>query len=133
MKVKANSSTARLLHALNSNKWVSVSEIKRRTQINSLSSRVNDLRKKGLTIEHREVKGKARADLRHQYRWIGKPSDPVLPPLDPAVDRITLNRDEVPRDPEHRFRIYITDENNKLHLMGTAATESKLGVELCRL
>ena len=128
---RVGSQSSRILDALKDGKWTSINEIHRRAGTSRLNSRVSDLRKQGFKIEHREVKGKPRASLRHQYRLVDRPA--ILPDPGTAKDRWTLDRDKTPRDVKRRYRIYIVNERNKLLLMATAPTEEKVGVEICRL
>lgn len=130
MTVKPGSQAARILNALRDGTWVSVSEIHRRAGSSRLNSRISDLRKQQYEIQHREVAGKGRASLRHQYRLVSAPG----PLPDPGeIPRESLSRDATPRDKDRRYRIYVTTETNKLLLMATAATEEQVGVEICRL
>lgn len=135
-KIKPGSQGARILNALRDARWTSVAEVHRRAGTSRLNSRVSELRKRGFTIEHRVVKGKARASLAHQYRLIDPPRvlpSPETPDGKGKIERDTLDRDAIPRDKPHRFRLYILDEKNKLELMATASTEEQVGVEICRL
>lgn len=129
-KIGDGSQAARILHALRTGKWVSIAEIQRHTGPSRLNSRIADLRKRGFEIEHRVVKGKSKASLRHQYRLLNPPEKFPDPG---AMPRDDLDRDATPRNKEKRFRIYIVNETNELLLMATAATEEQVGVEICKL
>jgi len=106
-------------HALNKKRgnWMSVAEIHRRVGPMRLNSRISELRKHGYTIEHRTVKGKPRASLTHQYRLVDGPD---LPVQSDGPERTVLNRNTVPRDQQHRFRIYRVFRG-ELELVATTA------------
>lgn len=105
MAVKPGTQGARVLHALRDGRWHSVAEIHRRAGTMRLNSRVSELRKHGFNIEHRVVTGKPRQALAHQYRLINVtdvPDDIVAN----GPHQTQLNRDEVERTPQTRYRLY---------------------------
>jgi len=133
--IKAGSDGARILNAFRGNAWISLSEIHRRAGVStSFNATIARLRKQGWKIEHRTVTGRSRPTLANQYRLL-KPWPAEMPAaLEEGVKvKRGLNRDDVPRNAENRFRIYVVDDRNKLLLMGTAPTEQELGSEICRL
>jgi len=128
-RVRGNSQNARILRALAGGRWVTTSELYRRCGGMVLHSRVSELRGYGYELEHDTVPGRVGA-LGHRYRLLGNPEIPEVVTQHPPG--VVLARDEVPRDPDHRFRIYrmIYDE---LELVGTAATAIGVGSEFIRL
>lgn len=128
--VKQGSQCAKLLRALSDNNWHSLADLHRRAGPMIVHSRISDLRKKhGYEIEHRHVEAK-RAALSSQYRLVGEATG--LPP-DPTTHdgqpRLVLDRDSVPRDAEHRYRIYrvIAGESE---LVAAVANATEIGNKL---
>lgn len=103
--VKPNSQNARILRALSKGKWVTVAEIHRRAGTSRLNSRISELRKYGYEIEHETVPGKTGA-LGHRYRLVNPPSQTELATLIEPIEFSGLSREEVPRNMDHRYRIY---------------------------
>lgn len=129
--IRPGSQNARILRVLAKGKWVTVSEIHRRAGTSRLNSRVSELRKQGYEIEHMKVAGKAGA-LGHRYRLLNPPSATELATIIDPVEFTGLPRDEIPRNMEHRFRIYrqVYDE---IDLVATATTEEDVGVAIIAL
>lgn len=129
--VKPNSQNARILRALSRGTWVSVAEIHRRAGTSRLNSRISELRNYGYEIEHGTVPGKTGA-LGHRYRLVNPPSATELATFIDPVEFSGLPRDEVPRNRDHRFRIYrqLYDE---IDLVATATTAEDVGVAIIAL
>lgn len=131
LMVKPNSQNARILRVLADGKWKTTAAIHRKAGTSRLNSRISELRKYGYEIEHGKVLGKA-GPLGHRYRLINPPAQTELARLVDLDASPGLPRDEVPRNEEHRFRIYrmIYDE---LDLVATASTPEDVGVALITL
>lgn len=132
--IRAQSQNARILRALSDGRWHSVAQIHRKAGPTRLNSRVSELRSKhGFQIEHERLPGR-RGALGHRYRLLNPPAAAELIALfDPhPAPVLTLVRSEVPRDLEHRYRIYrmVYDE---LELLGTAAEPEDLGFVIIQL
>lgn len=131
--VKPNSQNARIIKVLADGKWKTTAAIHRKAGPGRLNSRISELRRYGYEIEHGKVPGKS-GPLGHRYRLLNPPTQTELARLiDLEVrDERSLPRDEVPRNPEHRYRIYrmIYDE---LDLVATASTPEDVGVALITL
>lgn len=127
--IRAGSQNARIIRALGNGHWTTVSEIHRRAGPSRLNSRISELRKKGYQIEHQP---RGNGPLGHVYRLLNPPSEEELARLAPEKPVPRLDRDEVPRDETHRFRIYrqIYDE---IDLVATATTAEDVGVALVTL
>lgn len=126
MAVKANSHAARILRALSDGKWHTTAKLQRASGHGSLSSRISELRGRGYVIEHQRLP--KHGTLGHRYRLVDGPEIPATP----EEERPTLDRDSVPRTPEHRFRIY-RQRYDELELVGTAPSEQALGSVLINL
>lgn len=96
-----------------------------------LNSRISELRKYGYEIEHEKIDGK-NGSLGHRYRLLNPPSQTVLATLVDLDHHGSIPREEIPRNPEHRFRIYrmVYEE---LDLVATASTPEEVGVALITL
>lgn len=132
--IKAQSQNARILRALADGRWHSVAQIHRRAGTSRLNSRVSELRSKhGFTIEHERLPGRNGA-LGHRYRLVNPPPAAELKALfDPhPAPVLTLVRDEIPRNLEHRYRVYrmVYDE---LELLGTASEPEEVGLVIIQL
>jgi hypothetical protein len=130
MTVKANSQNAKILRALSDGGWHTTAAIHRKVGSCRLNSCISKLRKKGFMIIHEPVPGKT-GPLGHRYRLENPPTKTDLERLF-APKQPTLDRDKVPRDKAHRYRIYrlVDDE---LDLGGSAATGNGVISELRRL
>lgn len=131
MSVKPGSQNSRILRALADGRWRTVAEIHRRAGTSRLNSRVSELRKHGYVIKHETV-GKGIGALGHQYRLLNPPTASELEVLVGELIPTTVPREEVPRDPDHRYRIYrqIYDE---LDLVGSAKDAEGIGWALISL
>jgi hypothetical protein len=131
MTVRPGSQNARILRALSKGTWVTVAEIHRRAGTSRLNSRVSELRKYGYEIEHETVPGKV-GSLGHRYRLLNPPSPTELARIIDPIEFPGLPRDEVPRNKDHRFRIYrqLYDE---IDLVATATTAEDVGVAIITL
>lgn len=129
---------ALIVRALADGRWHSAAEIRRRVGPAVISTQISRLRRDhGLEIERRFVKGKERNELANQYRLRNAPA--ILPeaPAPEVVEhrvstptlRTILDRDSVPRTPEHRYRIYRLIRN-ELELAATAPTKEQVGVKI---
>ena len=131
MKLKPDSQNARVLRVLSDGRWHTGSNVQRRSGANRLNSRISELRARGFEIESERIGGAGL--LSHRYRLLKTVAVEGL--VTPRRLDDVLDRETVPRDLEHRFRVYrcILDE---LELVGTAATPEDLGwliVQLGRL
>lgn len=135
MAVNADSQNGRILNVLRDGEWHSAAEIMLLANSGRLNSRISELRRRyGYVIEHRIGIAQHR-DGAHQYR-LGLGASPALPEFPSLVTRtprVTLDRDSIPRDDAHRYRIYVLDENENLLLVGSAPTPTWLGVKLIEL
>lgn len=130
--IRPNSQNARILRALSGGTWVTVAEIHRRAGTCRLNSRISELRKHGYAIEHETVAGKT-GSLGHRYRLQNPPSAAELAAIiDPIEFPGGLPRDEVPRNPEHRFRIY-RQHYDEIDLVATATTAEDVGAAIIAL
>ena len=133
MTIRPNSQNARIVRVLADGKWKTTAAIHRKAGTCRLNSRISELRAYGYEIEHGKVPGKT-GPLGHRYRMLNPPTQSELARIvDLQVrDDRGLVREEIPRLPEHRFRIYrmIYDE---LDLVATASTPEDVGVALITL
>jgi hypothetical protein len=95
-----------------------------------VNSRVSELRRRGYRIEHRTNRGAGA--LAHSYRLRDRLESDLIESLAATNGAPALDRDAIPRDLDHRYRIYrmVYDE---LELVGTARTKTALGGEIIRL
>lgn len=133
MSVTPNSQCARILRVLADGRWHSMSEIHRRAGNCVLHSRISDLRlRHGYMIEHDHVKAKSAA-LANRYRLLTPITREEVARLVTRAQEIpTLDRASVPRDPDHRYRIY-RQVYSELQLVGTAKSEFGVGSKLVEL
>lgn len=131
MKVKPNSQNARVLRVLADGKWKSSAAITRKSGATRLNSRLAELRAHGFQIEHRPVPGKT-GPLAHKFRMLNPPSLAELATVIDIEEEDLLARDEVPRTPAHRYRVYRM-AYDKLGLMATATTSADVGDALIAL
>ena len=132
MPLKPNSQNARILRVLSDGKWKTSAALQRKAGMSRLNSRISELRKHGYEIEHEKSSGKS-GPLGHRYRLLNPPSQAELATLidlEPEVEGLV--RDDIPRTPEHRFRIYRM-VYDKLDLVATASTPEFVGVALVTL
>lgn len=121
IKVKKDSQNARILRVLSDGRWHTGSNLQRRSGAKRLNSRISELREGGYEIESERIGGVGL--LSHRYR-MPKPFrevDALVTKREPELDR-----EMVPRDIEHRFRVYRC-ELDELELVGTAASPEDLG------
>lgn len=131
MALRPNSQNARVLYVLSDGKWKTSAALQRKTGVARLNSRIADLRKVGFRIAHNVIPGKT-GPTAHRYRLLNPPSQAELARLIDLPPRDGLPREDVPRNKEHRYRIYrmIYDE---LDLVATATTPEDVGVALITL
>jgi len=129
--IRPNSQNARILRALSSGRWVTTSELHRRCGLVILHSRVSELRKQGYVIEHETVEGKS-GSLGHKYRLLNAQLPAEIASFSDRTPVESLPRDEVPRDPEHRYRLYRM-QYDEVDLVGTAPTAEEVGVAIVKL
>jgi len=122
MRLKPDSQNSRVLRVLADGRWHTGSNVQRRSGANRPNSRISELRARGFQIESERIAGAGL--LGHRYRLVEPVAVEGLVTPRPSDD--VLDRETVPRDLEHRFRVYrcILDE---LDLVGTAATPEDLG------
>lgn len=146
MALRADSQNGQIITLLKERGgWVNVADLHRRAGTSCVvNSRISELRNKhGYKIEHRVEPGKTRAALANQYRLLDSPNATpvgretkrpaaVAEKITFGPPRTILNRDLVPRDSAHRFRIYRL-YRGELELAGYAPTEGKLGPVLCAM
>lgn len=133
--VRPNTQCARILHALADGRWHSVAEIHRKAGTSRLNSRISDLRlMHGYVIEHDTGGTGKTASTKHRYRLLTPMSEWEVRRLvtfdAPPVE--VLDRKEIPRDDQHRFRIYrmVYDE---LELLATAPDAYSVGLVIVEL
>jgi biotin operon repressor len=137
MTVRPNSQNARILRVLADGGWHSTAAIHRKAGSSRLNSRVSELRAQGYEIEHGRIDGK-KGPLGHRYRLLNPPPATELarlidPEVDPvALKAIGLDRDSIPRNSDHRYRIYrmVFDQ---LDLVATASDGPNLGEAILTL
>ena len=116
----------RVLRVLADGQWHTTAEIHRRAGTMRLNSRIAELRKKGREIECEHLPRKT-GPRAYRYRWMNAPT------LPPAVNGDAPLEPEVPRTPEHRFRIYVVPRYEEQELIATAPTPAMVGIRLCEL
>jgi len=134
--ITPGSQNARVLAVLWDGKRHSVPEIHRRAGTMRLNSRISELRGHGCEIKMtRNPKRKGAAS--YGYTLLSTP--PTLePPAEQAEWARMLadaeqRRHSIPRDAEHRFRLYGVRDGDVLDILGSAATPADLGVLLVEL
>lgn len=119
---------SRILAVLGDGSWHSTAEIHARAGYSRLNSRISDLRKQGNQIEHRHVQG-LQGTRAHLYRWNNPTPGLTLPKLGPPA----LVNDEIPRDLEHRYRIYCVPRYGQQTLIGWGATGAEVFEKLVEM
>lgn len=134
--IRPDSQNGRILAALASGRWQTTRTIHAKAGTCRLNSRMAELRRHGYRIEHERVPGVADGPRAHRYRLVGTPGGQPIIDLahDLAARAAAVDAIEIPRDPEHRYRIYAATEDGVL--VGPVATcpdEESVGVAICTL
>jgi hypothetical protein len=135
----------RILAVLLDGREHTLAEIHRKAGHSIVHSRISDLRKKGCVIDHRTKPHKKGATA-SVYRLVSAPAEAVMAGARAghvaALLRHQWDEDEriareqreaVPRDDSHRFRVYGVGEAGILRILDTAPTEGLLGSVILRL
>ena len=115
----------RILAVLADGRWHTTSNLyKQAGGYLILHSRISELRSRGHEIEGEHVPGKTGA-RGYRYRWTNPPENQVL--VSPDVEE---EAHEVPRDMDHRYRIYCVPRYGEQTLIATAPDAESVGVAL---
>jgi hypothetical protein len=136
MTIRAGSQNARILAVLWDGQRHTVPEIHRRAGGCRLNSRISELRRHGCEIEcDRDPRRKGAGA--YGYRLVATPPGLEPPPEQAEWARMLADAEQrrasVPRDAEHRLRLYGIRDGDVLDVLGTAATAADLGVLIVEL
>lgn len=121
----------RILRVLRDGRWHTTAEIHRRAGYSRLNSRISELRRQGQVIDCEHLPGKGMGARAYRYIWRNPDVSLTL-----AVDEAAQpddGKDEVPRTPATRYRIYVVPRYGEQTLLDTAPTPEELGKKIVAL